>query len=82
MTDMQTYLVRCGDGHKRTNIVVHADYYKVEGGTLTFRMCKHGVGLGGFAAYPETIRSFAAGYWRDVERIKADEVAIYEASDE
>jgi len=78
----RVYLVRCGKGMGHKNVIVHADWYKVEDGALTFRLQKDGLGSRGFTAYPETVRSFAAGYWLDVERIKADEVALFEATDE
>ena len=76
----KSWLVTCGERADR-RIIVDAAYYKVEDGCLVFRNHKT-VCAGGIATYPEAVRSFAAGYWRDVESITKDQVAVYESGDE
>lgn len=77
----KSWLVTCGERADR-RIIVEAACYKVEDGCLVFRNHKTGYGAGGIATYPEAVRSFAAGYWRDVESITKDQVAVYESGDE
>lgn len=42
-------------------VIVEADYFKVEGGVLTFRKVIPG-------NYPDPVHMFAPGYWREVTR--------------
>lgn len=46
---------------KARPVVVQADYYRIEGGVITFRM------VSPIGSYPIFVRCFAAGAWLSVE---------------
>ena len=45
------------------NVMVEADYFRIEGGALIFRNSKIG------NQYPEVVHCFAAGVWQEVEPV-------------
>ena len=49
-------------------VVVHSDYFKIEGGALIFRNAARRCNMGyqHSPQYPEVVRAFAHGVWRDV----------------
>lgn len=59
MVRSKVYMAPTGKGRPRP-VVVEAEYFKVENGTLIFRIAVPG-------GYPRTVHMFAPGTWLHVE---------------